>query len=125
LIPFICCPSFVDGRILTAGKATWATQMRSEIANYLAQGTEGKFYYRMVDTVLLRDKNWVRWKAENCPPYQRASITPDDVVEARNATQKASTNKRLRVTPLGSLDLNFLSDGETADGLDKFKDPAR
>ena len=99
--------------------------MRSEIANYLQQGTEGKFYYRMVDTVLLRDKNWVRWKVENCPPFQRDSITPDAFVEARNGAQKACGNKRLRATPLGSLDLNFLSDGETVDGLDKFKDPDR
>lgn len=99
--------------------------MRSEIANYLQQGSEGKFYYRMVDTVLLRDKNWVRWKAENCPPYQRESMTPNDFVEARNGAQKTCANKRLRATPLGSLDLNFLSDGETADGLDKLKDPSR
>ncbi|MCJ1431102.1 hypothetical protein MMC27_000453 [Xylographa pallens] len=105
--------------------ATWALRMRLDIANYLQQGPEGKFYYRMVDTVLLRDKNWVRWKAENCPPFQRLSLSPDDFVMARNGAQKACTNKRLRAMPLGSLDLGFLSDVETMDGMEKFKDPAR
>jgi THO complex subunit 1 len=99
--------------------------MRSEIATYLQQGPEGKFYYRMVDTVLLRDKNWVRWKAENCPPYDRPSITAIEFVEARDNAHKACSNKRLRATPLGSLDLSFLSDGESIDGLNKLKDPAR
>ncbi|MCJ1385978.1 hypothetical protein MMC17_009103 [Xylographa soralifera] len=105
--------------------ATWALRMRADIANYLQEGPEGKFYYRMVDTVLLRDKNWVRWKAENCPPFQRPSVSPDDFVAARNGAQKACTNKRLRAMPLGSLDLGFLSDVETMEGMEKFKDPAR
>ncbi|MCJ1401490.1 hypothetical protein MMC11_004704 [Xylographa trunciseda] len=105
--------------------ATWALRMRLDIANYLQQGPEGKFYYRMVDTVLLRDKNWVRWKAENCPPFQRPSLSSDDFVAARNGAQKACTNKRLRAIPLGALDLSFLSDVESMDGMEKFKDPAR
>ncbi|MCJ1281246.1 hypothetical protein MMC26_000564 [Xylographa opegraphella] len=105
--------------------ATWAQRMRLDIANYLQEGPEGKFYYRMVDTVLLRDKNWVRWKAENCPPFQRPSLSPDDFVAARDGAQKACTNKRMRAMPLGSLDLGFLSDMESGDGMEKFKDPAR
>ena len=94
--------------------------MRTEIANYLQQGPEGRYYYRMVDTVLSRDKNWVHWKAESCPAYQRDCISTEDYIEARNGAQKACANKRIRATPLGSLDLGFLSDGESTDGLMKF-----
>ena len=79
----------------------------------------------MVDTVLLRDKNWVRWKAENCPRIQLPPVPPEDFIEARDGAQKASANKRLRATPLGSLDLSFLTDEEKLDGMDKLKDPAR
>ena len=106
-------------------QAKWASNMKIEIATYLQQGAEGKFYYRMVDTVLSRDKNWVRWKAENCPPIQRASLSSEDFTSARNGAQKACTNKRLRATPLGSVDLNFLSDGENLAGLEKLKDAER
>ena len=99
--------------------------MRTEIATYLQQGPEGKFYYRMVDTVLSRDKNWVHWKAENCPPIERASLSAEDFVNARNGAQKACANKRLRAMPLGSLDLSFLSDRHDVDGLEKLKIPER
>ncbi|MCJ1311772.1 hypothetical protein MMC25_005445 [Agyrium rufum] len=103
----------------------WVTNVRNDIATYLQQGPEGKFYYRMVDTVLSRDKNWVRWKAEGCPAYQKPPVNPEDYVSAREGAQKACANKRIRQTPMGSLDLNFLSDGETTDGLERLKDPAR
>lgn len=99
--------------------------MRSEIATYLQQGPEGKFYYRMVDTVLSRDKNWVHWKAEGCPPIQRDPVSASDYSEAEKGTQKACANKRLRATPMGSLDLRFLSDGGDTDGIEKLKDPER
>lgn len=99
--------------------------MRSDIATYLQQGPEGKFYYRMVDTVLSRDKNWVRWKAEGCPPIERPVVSAEDFVNARNGAQKACANRRLRATPMGSLDLKFLSDAESLDGLEKLKDPER
>ena len=100
--------------------------MRAEIAAYLQQGIEGKFYYRMVDTVLSRDKNWVRWKAEGCPPIQRPSVSAEDFVNARVEAQKLCATRRLRMTPLGSLDLRFLdSDNEAIDGLQKLTDPAR
>lgn len=99
--------------------------MRSEIAIYLQQGPEGKFYYRMVDTVLSRDKNWVHWKAEGCPPIQRDPVSAEDFSEAEQGTVRACGNKRLRATPIGSLDLKFLSDGGDTDGMEKLKDLER
>ncbi len=105
--------------------ARWATNMRNSIATYLQDGPEGKFYYRMVDTVLSRDKNWVHWKAESCPPIERQPVSAEDFAEAKKGAQKACTNKRLRPMPMGSLDLKFLSDGGDTDGLERLKDPAR
>jgi len=106
-------------------QAKWAIGMRNDIALYLQQGPEGKFYYRMVDTVLSRDKNWVHWKAENCPPIAREPIAADDFVEAEKGAQKACANKRLRATPMGTLDLKFLSDAGNAEGMDGLKEPER
>ena len=108
---------------LSEDNTKWATNMRSEIANYLQQGPEGKFYYRMVDTVLSRDKNWVYWKAEGCPPIQRDPISAQDFASAENCTVRACTNKKLRTTPLGTLDLKFLSDTGESDGMAKLRNP--
>ena len=103
----------------------WATALRAAIAQFLQEGPEGKFYYRMVDTVLSRDKNWVYWKAEGCPPILREPVSAEDFAEAEKGAQKACANKRIRPMPMGSLDLTFLSDGENDDGMEQLKDPGR
>lgn len=99
--------------------------MRNDIAIYLQQGPEGKFYYRMVDTVLSRDKNWVHWKAEGCPPIERDSVSAEDFAEAETGARGACANKRLRPTPLGSLDLKFLSEDSDMNVMEKLKNPER
>jgi THO complex subunit 1 len=100
-------------------------EVKKSIAEYLKQGFEGAFFYRMVETVLSRDKNWVRWKIENCPSIARPAVSPEHYLEAKNQARKATTNKRIRPTPLGSLDLKFLSESDDRSGLDRLKDPPR
>ncbi|KAL8702097.1 MAG: hypothetical protein Q9224_000181, partial [Gallowayella concinna] len=106
----------------------WANNIRNEIAAYLQQGQEGKFYYRMVDTVLSRDKNWVQWKAEGCPLIKQPPIPSESFIESQKGAQKICAPKRIRPTPMGSLDLNFLlntGDEGQAHGLEILKKPAR
>ncbi|KAH8683150.1 guanylate kinase [Tricladium varicosporioides] len=106
----------------------WALDMKKSIAEYLRQGgegNEGPFFYRMVDSVLSRDKNWVRWKIENCPTITKPAVTPEEYNSAKNAARKATTNKRLRANPLGSLDLKFLAEGDGQATLERLKDPSR
>ncbi|CAL3965873.1 hypothetical protein PZA11_002707 [Diplocarpon coronariae] len=104
----------------------WAIEMRKSIAEYLKQGIEGPYFHRMVENVLSRDKNWARWKIENCPSIAKPAITPQEFVVAKASAKKATTNKRQRPNPpIGSLDLKFLSSGDQRSGLDKLKDPTR
>lgn len=99
--------------------------MRSAIAGYLQDGPEGKFYYRMVDTVLSRDKNWVRWKMENCPPISKPPVTAEDYVAATTEARKAYSAPRLRSAPMGSLNLTFLVDNESLVSLQGLKQSER
>lgn len=99
--------------------------MRKTIEEYLQQGAGGKFYYRMVDTVLSRDKNWVRWKAEGCPLIERPPVSVAEYLGAREHATKAYANKRLRPSPMGSLDLKFLSEGESLANLERLKEQER
>lgn len=96
--------------------------MRKRIEEYLQQGIGGKFYYRMVDTVLSRDKNWARWKAEGCPPIERPAVSVTEYLGARERATKIYANKRLRSSPAGALDLRFLLDD---DSLKQLKEPVR
>ncbi|KIV77752.1 hypothetical protein PV11_09533 [Exophiala sideris] len=103
----------------------WAQATRAATASYLQQGNgnEGKFYYRMVDTVLSRDKNWVRWKAENCPPISRDSVSPQAYIEARDTLAKIADQAKAPLpNPPGAGDLAFLS---KAEGLEALKRPSK
>ncbi|KAK2742849.1 hypothetical protein FQN55_007633 [Onygenales sp. PD_40] len=107
--------------VLNDEDAKWATQTKSAIASYLQQGSEGKFYYRMVDTVLTRDKNWVRWKAEACPPIERTPVSIQDYLDTQTSSIRVSTSKRLRATPMGALDLKFLTEDKKHDAVERLK----
>ncbi|DAA72857.1 TPA_exp: Uncharacterized protein A8136_5387 [Trichophyton benhamiae CBS 112371] len=117
--------SVLYGYVLSDEDAKWATQMRSSIASYLQKGADGKFYFRMVDTVLTRDKNWVRWKAEGCPPIERPPVPVQSHLDTQSSAAKITANRRLRSTPMGSLDLGFLSVESNLGDLNRLKEPGR
>ncbi|KAF2145113.1 uncharacterized protein K452DRAFT_295661 [Aplosporella prunicola CBS 121167] len=113
------------GYTLSAEDAEWALGIKNDVANYLQELPDGKFYHRMVDTVLSRDKNWVRWKMENCPPIAQPPVPPQDFQDAKTSAQRACANKRLRAAPMGSLNLSFLSDSASNSGLEGLKSTER
>ncbi|KAG9192962.1 hypothetical protein G6011_11696 [Alternaria panax] len=99
----------------------WALGIKTAIANYLQEGPDGKFYYRMVDTVLSRDKNWVRWKMENCQPFTRDRVPPADFQQAKVGAQKAVVSKKVP-KPFGvPSTLNFLNNNEAETGLSQLR----
>ncbi|KAJ4292139.1 hypothetical protein N0V88_005766 [Collariella sp. IMI 366227] len=112
-------------QILSEDDTKWATDMKDAIVDYLKQGIEGPYFNRMVETVLARDKNWVRWKIENCPSIELPPMSPDTFVSARATATKLATSKRLRPTPMGSLSLDFLGDEDEAAAMEKLRDPER
>ena len=100
----------------------WASSTKHAIAEYLQHGaSNGKFYYRMVDTVLSRDRNWVRWKSENCPEIQRPPVDTEQHQAAQGMLRRSCKIPELQ-QPFGSLDFSFLTKDT---GLDGLKDPAR
>jgi THO complex subunit 1 len=98
--------------------AAWVLTTKASIASYLQQGNgnEGKFYYRMVDTVLSRDKNWVRWKADSCPSIDRSPIKVEDYLDAQQSLKKLCTKHSLPPPP-GAAELDFLSKKMSLDSL--------
>ncbi|KAK4226081.1 THO complex subunit 1 transcription elongation factor-domain-containing protein [Podospora fimiseda] len=103
----------------------WVVKTKDSIMTYLKQGFEGPYFVRLLETVLARDKNWVWWKAEGCPPIELPRLSPDLFVKSMNSAGKLATTKRLRATPMGSLSLDFLSDDEEEKNLAKLMNPER
>jgi len=108
---------------LSAEDAAWATSTREAIAKYLQEGPEGKFYYRMVETVLARDKNWVRWKLEQCPAISKPTLPTATYLEARRGAKRHCQPRRIRAQVMGAMSLDFLNDvGENEAGLAKLRE---
>ncbi|KAH8122230.1 THO complex subunit 1 transcription elongation factor-domain-containing protein [Trichoderma asperelloides] len=103
----------------------WATDIKKVISDYLKQGADGPYFFRMVETVLARDKNWVFWKMASCPPIQRDPVSAQGFLEAREAAQRMATSKRLRPNPLNAVPLDFLANEDETSALDKLKDSER
>ncbi|KAL2878622.1 hypothetical protein SGCOL_006092 [Colletotrichum sp. CLE4] len=114
------------GQVLTEEDTKWATEMKKTIVDkYLKHGVDGPYFSRMVETVLARDKNWIRWKSENCPSIELPAVSPEIFDEAKKTAQRTTTKKRLRATPMGSLSLGFLDDGDDERAMKKLKAPER
>ncbi|CAK1359868.1 THO complex subunit 1 [Cercospora beticola] len=102
----------------------WATSTRSAIRDGLESRDDGRQYCRMVETVLSRDKNWVRWKVESCPSIVRGPVNTEEELQARKAVARATQPRRIPENAQSNIDLAFLEEG-TGGGLDALKDPSR
>lgn len=112
-------------QVLSEEDTKWVSKMKHAIADYLKNGSDGAYFYRMVETVLSRDKNWVRWKIENCPSIELPPLSPETFVEAKTSTSKLAATKKIRPAPMGSLDLSFLEEEDEEEAWAKIKDPSR
>ncbi|KAH6687479.1 guanylate kinase [Plectosphaerella plurivora] len=104
---------------------TWALNMKKTVEDCLKQGSDGAQFHRMIDTVLARDKNWVRWKVESCQPIEREAVKAEDFAKAQDELRRMTANKRRRGMPLNSLSLDFMRDSEHDEEMENFKQPDR
>ena len=75
----------------------------------------------MVETVLSRDKNWIRWKIENCPSIERPPVPPEEFRDAKKALHRATAPRPLRQNPMGSMSLDFLKNTDEASLFERLK----
>ncbi|KAJ0409674.1 hypothetical protein P43SY_008546 [Pythium insidiosum] len=102
--------------------------------------SDGKGFSEMLTIVLERERNWIKWKLEKCPPYERLpATTPEEATAAAAAPPKkrrlgdaaplGAMNKRLRTgnTNAGSSMLEqILSESAKPTAiLEKMKAPDR
>lgn len=115
--------SMLHSFTLSEDDVKWATTTRSAITSYLSLTQEGRGYCRMVETVLARDKNWVRWKVESCPSIVRGPVSTEEEMAARKGARDATRPRRFGARADNSMDLSFLDEG--SGGLEALKDPSR
>jgi THO complex subunit 1 len=116
--------SLLHAFTLSDDDTAWATTTRTAITEKLGATSEGKLYHRMVETVLARDKNWVRWKITSCPSMVRGPVSTEDELRARAGASAAARPRRIPAHPQPGMDLDFLDEGQGG-GLAALRDPAR
>lgn len=102
----------------------WALATHHAIKQSLQSTTDGRFYDRMVETVLARDKNWVRWKVESCPSIVRDAVSTEEAIDARSGAKAHTRPRKIPPKPMGAMDWSFLVDNDGG-GLEALKDPSR
>jgi THO complex subunit 1 len=102
----------------------WALSTRHTIKQSLQSTVDGRFYDRMVETVLARDKNWVRWKVESCPSIVRDAVSAEQELEARRGAKQYTRPRRIPEKPMGAMDWSFLVETDGG-GLEALKDQSR
>ncbi|PHH78526.1 hypothetical protein CDD80_6715 [Ophiocordyceps camponoti-rufipedis] len=111
--------------ILNKTQIKWANDMKTTISDYLKRGHDGPYFYRMVETVLARDKNWISWKMASCPTIQREPVSWHTFSDTKTSAQRLATTKRLRPTPLNAVNMDFLRDDNPSRDLSLRRDPSR
>ncbi|KAK3069075.1 hypothetical protein LTR53_012872 [Teratosphaeriaceae sp. CCFEE 6253] len=112
---------------LSADDELWCRGTRADIKDFLRKTptfSEGQYYLRAVETVLARDKNWVRWKAESCPSIVRDPVSTQQALDARKGARDATRIRRVPERPAGSIDLSFLAEGQGG-GLEALRERSR
>ena len=99
----------------------WCSEMKGTISRYLQGGADGKFYYRMVDNVLSRDKNWVVWKMESCQDIKRDPVPFSDYSGAQESAKRTSRPKPMKSQPMGALDLSFLDESSVNASMERLR----
>lgn len=112
-------------QVLGEDDVKWVTSMKANITEYLKTPIDGQFFLRMVETILARDRNWVRWKIENCPLIERPPIDPKNWTEAMADAKSKNTSKKIRTNAMQQLSLDFLKDGDDERAMEELKDPKR
>ncbi|KAI0393657.1 THO complex subunit 1 transcription elongation factor-domain-containing protein [Xylariaceae sp. FL0594] len=102
----------------------WSRATKERITNYIHADPDGFFFLRAVESVISRDKGWVRWKVENCPPIERPPVSPAEFNEAKANAKRLATSRRPK-TGMSSLSLGFMDEKDSTQALEALKNPAK
>ena len=114
--------SMIYSYTLSEEDAKWCNEMKITISRYLQESNDGAFYYRMVNNVLSRDKNWVAWKVESCQDFSKEPIPLDNFVDAEESVKRTCAPRRMKASPMGAIDLSFLDEEKGDSLIDQLKE---
>jgi THO complex subunit 1 len=107
------------GQRLTHIKVEWAIHTKRAIVSALRDAPDGPAFARVVETVITRDKNWARWKENNCPPISLKPVAGESFAKATKSVKSVCATRPKRSVPLVGMNLEFLSEPDPANGIEE------
>ncbi|KAJ3064017.1 hypothetical protein HDU98_000229 [Podochytrium sp. JEL0797] len=63
--------------VLTEQQESWVSQIRARVVRVLEQTTpNGRRFLSTLTTVITHEANWIKWKAESCPGFEKRLSEP-------------------------------------------------
>ncbi|KAF3939762.1 hypothetical protein ABW19_dt0209503 [Dactylella cylindrospora] len=107
----------------------WVESAKKDIVGALnhKSGMDGLLFSRTVDSVLSREKNWVKWKADNCvsfevPPVNVEETAASATTGGENSQIPRNVERGMGAPALSRVWFDSVSD---ADAMDSLKDTQR
>jgi len=102
-------------------KVKWAEDTKREISSalQLQKGMDGLLFSRTVESVLTREKNWVKWKANNCVSFERPAVNKEELSQSSSQINVSARAPRVSQQSLGAPTLSKIwIEQKGADGLE-------
>lgn len=81
---------------------------------------------RLINTVLTREQNWVRWKAESCQPFDMLPLAEEEFEDAKLKAEKQCISEAPFRYVMGTPTLSRLWQGTgDASGMEGLTDEER
>ncbi|KAH0615000.1 uncharacterized protein H6S33_000636 [Morchella sextelata] len=104
----------------------WAISTRTQISNSLQPNQSGRLFMRLINTVLTREQNWVRWKAESCQPFDMLPLAEEEFEDAKLKAEKQCISEAPFRYVMGTPTLSRLWQGTgDASGMEGLTDEER
>lgn len=94
--------------VLPVADAEWVTQTRVKVSAVLGHGRSGARFLTLVESVLARDQDWLRWKCSGCASYVLPPIEDSRVLAAPSKVVSLTAAKRQYPHPVGNATLSKL-----------------
>ncbi|KAJ6262817.1 hypothetical protein Dda_1374 [Drechslerella dactyloides] len=99
----------------------WAETAKKDIVGALnyKSGMDGLLFSRTVDSVLTREKNWVKWKAENCLSFEMDPVQASNVTTSTTIGDENTQLPRIAEGGMGAPALSNVWFGDADDSTSK------
>lgn len=115
--------------VLTPEREKWikdtTARIRSELRGSGPSRMENDIFYKTINEVLAREKNWILWKAQLCQTFEKEPLNKEEYPKAREQRQRITKTPMPYRHKLGTATLTELWKTGESNSLEDLESPSR